>query len=142
MKKKKEYFEYIELVLLFIAFICCFIPCLVYENGLIIDIYIFDANKIMGYLYMILLVFGIIYKIVLIRKKKNDKFIYKYWSLIIILIGTILYTISCLIRRNILIHFSLGFYILLGSLFIMILWFITKLILFNKTKSKKRIKKN
>ncbi len=142
MKKKKEYFEYIELVLLFIAFICCFIPCLVYENGLIIDIYIFDANKIMGYLYMVLLVFGIIYKIALIRKKKNDKFIYKYWSLIIILIGTILYTISCLIRRNILIHFSLGFYILLGSLFIMILWFITKLILFNKTKSKKRIKKN
>ena len=137
--KKKELFDYLELVILFIAFICCFIPCVKYKNGIVIDIYVFDANKIMGYLYMLLLIFGIVFKVYLIRKKKDNKIVYKYFSLIIMFITTILYTVSCIIRRNIVIKFSLGFYIVLGCLLLMIVLFITKLFIKDK---KKRIKKN
>ena len=136
--KKKDLFNYLELIILFIAFICCFIPCVKYKNGMVINIYVFDANKIMGYLYMLLLIFGIVFKIYLIRKKKDSK-IYNCFSLIIMFIATILYTISCILRRNIVISFSLGFYIVLSCLLLMIILYIIKV--FTKDK-KKKIKKN
>ena len=131
----KKYIKYFELGILVIALVCCFIPCVVYKNVMKVNIYVFDANAIMGYLYMILIIFGIVYKIILIRKKKEDiSFINKYFSLIIMFIGTILYTISSLLRRNMWIKFSLGFYIVLGCLFFMIIIFITKLTINKKRK--------
>lgn len=138
----KQNIKYFELGLLIIAFACCFIPCVVYKNDMIVDIYVFDANAIMGYSFMSLMIFGIVYKIILTKEKKEDScFINKYFSLIIMIIGTILYTVSCLLRRNIWIKFSLGFYVVLACLLLMIVLFITKSITSKKSK-KKKIKKN
>ena len=134
---KKKIFKYSELFILLLVFICCFIPCLRYDNNMVVDIYIFDANKIMGYSYMLILIIAIIYKIYLMRKNNNE--VVNYWSLIIITISTILYVVSCILRRNMWINFSFGFYLSIGSLVLMILLHIKKI--FMKDKSKK-IKKN
>lgn len=124
---KKRLFNYIELSILILAFICCFIPCLRYDNNMVVDIYIFDANKIMGYSYMLILIFGLAYKIYLMKKNIKNK-ILNYWSLIIITIATILYIVSCLLRRNMWINFSLGFYLSISSFVLMLLLFVIKML--------------
>lgn len=124
---KKRLFNYIELFILLLAFICCFIPCLRYDNNMVVDIYIFDANKIMGYSYMLILIFGLAYKIYLMKKNIKNK-ILNYWSLIIITIATILYIVSCLLRRNMWINFRLGFYLSISSFALMLLLFVIKML--------------
>lgn len=137
----KKSIVYIELIILFIALLCCFIPCVQYKNDLVINIYVFDANKIMGYSYMILLIIGIVLRILAFKKdrfsKKVNDFITYFLPISISLITYILYLASALYRRNVLIHFGLGFYILTAITIIMIIVFIFKMIMIKNKKTKK-----
>lgn len=137
----KKSIVYIELILLFIALLCCFIPCVQYKNDLVINIYVFDANKIMGYSYMILLIIGIVLRILAFKKdrfsKKVNDFITNFLPISISLITYILYLASALYRRNVLIDFGLGFYILTAITIIMIIVFIFKMIMIKNKKTKK-----
>ena len=124
---KNKIIRYIELGILLIAFICCFIPCVRYDNNLIIDIYVFDANKIMGYTYMVLLVLSII--LLLTKFKKN-----KYMALIAMLVTGTLYIVSSLLRRNMVIHLTYGFYIVVGCIVSMVIINIVKAIVLKNKK--------
>ena len=137
----KKSIVYIELILLLIALSCCFIPCVQYKNDLVIDIYVFDANKIMGYTYMILLIVGIVLRILAFKKdrfgKKVTDYITNILPISLLLVTYILYLASALYRRNVLIHFGLGFYILTAITIIMIIVFIIKMYLMKNKKTKK-----
>ena len=137
----KKSIVYIELILLLIALSCCFIPCVQYKNDLVIDIYVFDANKIMGYTYMILLIAGIVLRILAFKKdrfgKKVTDYITNILPISLLLVTYILYLASALYRRNVLIHFGLGFYILTAITIIMIIVFIIKMYLMKNKKTKK-----
>ena len=137
----KKSIVYIELILLLIALSCCFIPCVQYKNDLVIDIYVFDANKIMGYTYMILLIVGIVLRILAFKKdrfgKKVTDYITNILPISLLLVTYILYFASALYRRNVLIHFGLGFYILTAITIIMIIVFIIKMYLMKNKKTKK-----
>ena len=124
---KNKIIRYIELGILLIAFICCFIPCVRYDNNLIIDIYVFDANKIMGYTYMVLLVLSII--LLLTKFKKN-----KYMALIAMLVTGTLYIVSSLLRRNMVINLTYGFYIVVGCIVSMVIINIVKAIVLKNKK--------
>lgn len=124
---KNKIIRYIELGILLIAFICCFIPCVRYDNNLIIDIYVFDANKIMGYTYMVLLVLSII--LLLTKFKKN-----KYMALIAMLVTGTLYIVSSLLRKNIVINLTYGFYIVVGCIVSMVIINIVKAIVLKNKK--------
>ena len=137
----KKSIVYIELILLLVALSCCFIPCVQYKNDLVIDIYVFDANKIMGYTYMILLIVGIVLRILAFKKdrfgKKVTDYITNILPISLLLVTYILYLASALYRRNVLIHFGLGFYILTAITIIMIIVFIIKMYLMKNKKTKK-----
>ena len=137
----KKSIVYIELILLLIALSCCFIPCVQYKNDLVIDIYVFDANKIMGYTYMILLIAGIVLRILAFKKdrfgKKVTDYITNILPISLLLVTYILYLASALYRRNVLIHFGLGLYILTAITIIMIIVFIIKMYLMKNKKTKK-----
>jgi len=124
---KNKIIRYIELGILLIAFICCFIPCVRYDNNLIIDIYVFDANKIMGYSYMILLVISFI--LLITKFKKN-----KYMALIVMLVTGTLYIVSSLLRRNMVIHLTYGFYIVVECIVSMVIINIVKAIVLKNKK--------
>ncbi len=124
---KNKIIRYIELGILLIAFICCFIPCVRYDNNLIIDIYVFDANRIMGYAYMVLLVISFI--LLITKFKKN-----KYMALIAMLVTGTLYIVSSLLRRNMVIHLTYGFYIVVGCIVSMIIINIVKAIVLKNKK--------
>ena len=124
---KNKIIRYIELGILLIAFICCFIPCVRYDNNLIIDIYVFDANKIMGYTYMVLLVLSII--LLLTKFKKN-----KYMALIAMLVTGTLYIVSSLLRINMVINLTYGFYIVVGCIVSMVIINIVKAIVLKNKK--------
>ena len=124
---KNKIIRYIELGILLIAFICCFIPCVRYDNNLIIDIYVFDANKIMGYTYMVLLVLSII--LLLTKFKKN-----KYMALIAMLVTGTLYIVSSLLRKNMVINLTYGFYIVVGCIVSMVIINIVKAIVLKNKK--------
>ena len=124
---KNKIIRYIELGILLIAFICCFIPCVRYDNNLIIDIYVFDANKIMGYTYMVLLVLSIV--LLLTKFKKN-----KYMALIAMLVTGTLYIVSSLLRINMVINLTYGFYIVVGCIVSMVIINIVKAIVLKNKK--------
>ena len=124
---KNKIIRYIELGILLIAFICCFIPCVRYDNNLIIDIYVFDANKIMGYTYMVLLVISFI--LLITKFKKN-----KYMALIAMLVTGTLYIVSSLLRRNMVINLTYGFYIVVGCIVSMVIINIVKAIVLKNKK--------
>ena len=124
---KNKIIRYIELGILLIAFICCFIPCVRYDNNLIIDIYVFDANKIMGYTYMVLLVLSII--LLLTKFKKN-----RYMALIAMLVTGTLYIVSSLLRKNMVINLTYGFYIVVGCIVSMVIINIVKAIVLKNKK--------
>ena len=124
---KNKIIRYIELGILLIAFICCFIPCVRYDNNLIIDIYVFDANKIMGYTYMVLLVLSFI--LLITKFKKN-----KYMALVAMLVTGTLYIVSSLLRRNMVIHLTYGFYIVVGCIVSMVIINIVKAIVLKNKK--------
>lgn len=124
---KNKIIRYIELGILLIAFICCFIPCVRYDNNLIIDIYVFDANKIMGYTYMVLLVISFI--LLITKFKKN-----KYMALITMLVTGTLYIVSSLLRRNMVINLTYGFYIVVGCIVLMVIINIVKAIVLKNKK--------
>ncbi len=135
----KKSIVYIEFILLLIAFSCCFIPCLVYNKDMLINIYVFDANKIMGYLYMIILIIGIVLKLLVFLNKTKFKksvtnYINNYGAITLMLVSFVLYLLSCLYRKNILLPFGLGFYILTVATILMILLFITKLFIYKKNR--------
>ena len=130
MKRILKHSNKIELGILLLALICCFIPCLQYNNNLIIDIYVFDANKIMGYSYMVLLIVSII--LLIIKRTKNIK----YLALTTMIISGTLYIVSSLLRKNMFIHLSYGFYIVVFCIFLMIVLNIIKAIVL-KRKNKK-----
>lgn len=124
---KNKIIRYIELGILLIAFICCFIPCVRYDNNLIIDIYVFDANKIMGYTYMVLLILIII--LLLTKFKKN-----RYMALIAMLVTGTLYIVSSLLRKNMVINLTYGFYIVVGCIVSMVIINIVKAIVLKNKK--------
>jgi hypothetical protein len=124
---KNKIIRYIELGILLIAFICCFIPCVRYDNNLIIDIYVFDANRIMGYAYMVLLVISFI--LLITKFKKN-----KYMALIAMLVTGTLYIVSSLLRRNMVIHLTYGFYIVVGCIVSMVIINIVKAVVLKNKK--------
>ena len=136
----KKRIVYIELILLFIALLCCFIPCVQYKNDLVINIYVFDANKIMGYLYMILLIIGIIFRILAFKEdrfsKKMNSFITNILPISLSLVTYILYLASALYRKNVLIDFGIGFYVLTAVTILMIIVFVIKTFIM-KNKNKK-----
>ncbi len=136
----KKRIVYIELILLFIALLCCFIPCVQYNNDLVINIYVFDANKIMGYLYMILLIIGIIFRILAFKKdrfsKKINSFITNILPISLSLLTYMLYLASALYRKNVLIDFGIGFYVLTAVTILMIIVFVIKTFIM-KNKNKK-----
>ena len=139
----KKVISYLEIIILLIAFICCFIPCLQYRNGLIIDIYVFDANKIMGYTYLVLLIIGIVLKVLIIKKKdlfnkKINGFITNYGLLTIVLIACILYLVSTLYRKNMFLHYGIGFYILIGLFILTLTTLIIKIIINKKKNNRKK----
>lgn len=136
----KKSIAYIELVLLFIALLCCFLPCVQYNNDLVINIYVFDAHKIMGYAYMILLIIGIVLRLLAFKKerfnKKINSFITNVLPISLLLVTYILYLASAIYRKNILIDFGIGFYILTAVTILMIIVFIIKMHMM-KNKNKK-----
>ena len=138
----KKSIIYIEFILLLIALSCCFIPCLVYREDLVINVYVFDANKIMGYAFMVLLIIGIILRILVIKKKdlfnkKINSFITNYGLITIMLISFILYIASCIYRKSIFLHYGIGFYIVI-VLTILVIIMLSLKIVFNKNKNNRK----
>ena len=95
----------------------------------------------MGYTYMILLIVGIVLRILAFKKdrfgKKVTDYITNILPISLLLVTYILYLASALYRRNVLIHFGLGFYILTAITIIMIIVFIIKMYLMKNKKTKK-----